>query len=187
MSARMVFTCDGCGKAADGIQGDYSHPEPPRRWVWFWGSSLRMTGPHACSETCWSKVGRSPDGKLYLPDSHERRERSDEMRKVRAMASAEPAVFEPLPPPVAVPSLVYFIQRGEDGPVKIGYSKNVRGRLSQLQGGMPERLRLLGVLDGGKTEEHRLHRYFAAHAISGEWFNPAPELLAFIQKNGRTP
>lgn len=185
MSARVTFTCDGCGATGDGIPGDYTHPDPPMGWIWFWGSPLKMTGPHACSEACWHKVGRSPEGKFYLPDSHERREERDETRKVRGMATAQPATFVPLPPPAAIPSLVYFIQRGVDGPVKIGHSKNVRGRLSSLQTGIPERLHLLGVLDGGKAEEQRLHRYFSAHCIQGEWFSPAPEVLAYIRAHGR--
>jgi hypothetical protein len=185
MACSVTFTCDACGAIGQGIPGDYTCPDPPRGWTWFWGSPLKMTGPHACSPTCWGKVSRSPDGKLYLPDSHERRDARDEELKMRAMARSELATFAPLPPPAALPSLVYFIQRGEDGPVKIGHSKNVRGRLSALQTGIPERLRVLGVLDGGKAEEQRLHRYFGAYCIQGEWFKPVPELLAYIRMHGR--
>lgn len=182
MSARTVFTCDACGVTGDGVVGDYAHPDPPVGWVWFWGSALRMTGPHACSEKCWREVQTSPDGRLYLPDSHERRAETP----ARRATDAELAPTTP-PAPRGPQAVVYFIQRGDDGPVKIGYSRNPKGRLVSLQTSIPERLCILGIVDGGKTEEMRLHRHFSAHCIHGEWFHPAPELLAYIREHGRQP
>lgn len=191
MSTRVTFTCDACGATGEGIPGEYTHPDPPTGWVWFWGSPLKMTGPHACSEKCWRTVGTSADGKLYLPDSHERRaERPARQAMVaveadlHAGARRERLALEAQRAERSR-ALVYFIQRGVDGPVKIGFSKAPKVRLASLQIGIPERLRILGVLDGGKPEEQRLHRYFSAHAIGGEWFRPAPEVLAYIRENGR--
>ena len=183
MSVLFTFLCDGCGKEGTGILGDYLAPDPPPGWTWFWGGPLRQSGPHACSEPCWQKVCRAPDGKLYLPDSHKRRA---EERKQASLARAEPSPW--MAPVVDIPArgpVVYFIQRGGDGPVKIGFSKNPKGRLSSLQTGIPERLHLLGIVDGGKAEEQRLHRYFAAYGIQGEWFKPAPDLMAYIQTHAR--
>jgi len=37
---------------------------------------------------------------------------------------------------------VYFIQRGEDGPIKIGWSNSVRTRLATLQTAHHERLHM---------------------------------------------
>lgn len=183
MTVLFMFLCDGCGKEGAGHAGGYLHPDPPAGWTWFWGGELRQGGPHACSEECWQKVCRSPDGKFYLPDSHKRRA---EDRKRHAMARAEPGLWKASEPPSPkVEPVVYFIQRGSEGPVKIGFSKNPKGRLSSLQTGIPERLHLLGVLPGGKEEEQRLHRYFAAYCIQGEWFKPAPDLLAYIRTRGR--
>jgi hypothetical protein len=83
------------------------------------------------------------------------------------------------------PSMVYFVQ-AESGPIKIGVSVKTLDRLSALQGGSHERLRLMAYIDGGTRElETALHRRFRAHRISGEWFSPAPELLDFIRAHAR--
>lgn len=75
---------------------------------------------------------------------------------------------------------VYFAQLGEAGPIKIGASGDVRARLVQLQTGAPFELRLLGVFPGGEESEGMFHRWFAYLRLRGEWFSPAPELLAVI-------
>jgi len=192
MACSVTFTCDACGATAQGIPGDYTHPDPPRGWVWFWGSELRMTGPHACSVVCWSMVDTSPDGKAYLPESHERRAlAAEEQQEARALVRANSKWLEELPPRLVRDTqgtgqrVVYFIQRGSDGPVKIGFSKNPKGRLASLQTGIPERLHMLATVPGGKEEEQRLHRRFGPHCIQGEWFHPAPELMAYIGEHGR--
>lgn len=78
---------------------------------------------------------------------------------------------------------VYFVQRGEDGPIKIGRSRNVVSRLSSLRGSCPDPLRLLGTLDEGSgVEESTIHARFDSARVRrrGEWFKPVPELLSFI-------
>jgi Meiotically up-regulated gene 113 len=76
---------------------------------------------------------------------------------------------------------VYFLQAGHDGPIKIGWSADVRSRMSMLQTGQPHELRLLLLLEGGdqKTEKV-MHRRFAASHLRGEWFRPSTDLLAFV-------
>lgn len=87
--------------------------------------------------------------------------------------------------PVAVPpelpdSWVYFIQAGNDGPIKIGYSKDPYTRFYNIQMGSPIEHTYLGNIPGDRTVEHALHHRFDAHRIRGEWFRPAPELLEYI-------
>jgi hypothetical protein len=72
---------------------------------------------------------------------------------------------------------IYFIQAGDDGPVKIGLARDVWKRLSNLQTGVPTRLRLLGIIDGSAQKEKLLHRQFAAHRLRGEWFSFHPSML----------
>lgn len=79
---------------------------------------------------------------------------------------------------------VYFIQRSNDGPIKIGKSKNPESRVNQLQLASVEPLRLLGVLS---DEEKRIHDLFLDHRISGEWFRPHQDILNFIAKNTTIP
>jgi len=74
----------------------------------------------------------------------------------------------------------YFIQAGEGGPIKIGIATNVRARLSGLQTGSHEALRLIGAIPGGADAERFLHQLFAAHHIRGEWFRPDETMLGFI-------
>jgi hypothetical protein len=75
--------------------------------------------------------------------------------------------------------IVYFIQAGARGPIKIGLTSDVRRRLFSLQTASPQPLRLLGGIPGGQGLERALHRELAAHHIKGEWFRPAPEVRRF--------
>jgi hypothetical protein len=79
---------------------------------------------------------------------------------------------------------VYFIQGIEGGPIKIGVARDPRDRLVSIQLMSPVRLQILGVIRGaGQPGEHRLHEQFAEHRLHGEWFQPAPELIHYIQEN----
>jgi hypothetical protein len=79
-------------------------------------------------------------------------------------------------------SWVYFLRSGETGPIKIGYTGTTpNARLSALQTGNPEPLRLIGAVPGTMADESRLHDRFSGARIQGEWFRPVPELLAFIE------
>lgn len=73
---------------------------------------------------------------------------------------------------------VYFIQSGDDGPVKIGVAIDPADRLATLQQGNPTPLRLLAVYRGFPFEERQLHEEFAGERLTGEWFRPAAGLLA---------
>lgn len=75
---------------------------------------------------------------------------------------------------------VYFIQAGDDGPIKIGKAKDVAVRLRALQTGSVVSLSLLHAIPPGGPTERAMHRRFERHRGRGEWFDPAPELLEFI-------
>lgn len=92
-------------------------------------------------------------------------------------------------------SKLYFIQAGDDGPIKIGHSANPRERLAMLQVGNPRELVLLAEIDysagnlGERTaayQEELFHRTFRIARIRGEWFEPHPTILWAIEclKNG---
>ena len=78
--------------------------------------------------------------------------------------------------------MIYFIQQGKAGPIKIGYtSKNdISQRIQSLQPASPETLILLGYIEGDKDKEALLHRFFHAHKLKGEWFEPSPMVLNYI-------
>ena len=86
------------------------------------------------------------------------------------------------------PRSVYFIQPVDGGPIKIGIAAHVLGRLSGLQTGSPVELRVLGVIPGVRQSyEAELHERFAATRRHGEWFEPTPELMAFIAVHAEVP
>lgn len=69
--------------------------------------------------------------------------------------------------------MIYFVQAGQRGPVKIGYveSPNMMDqRLRFLQTGNPEPLYVVTSLPGDLVRERELHAQFAEGRIRGEWF-----------------
>lgn len=69
--------------------------------------------------------------------------------------------------------VIYFLQQGEDGPVKIGFSRdsNLETRIRNLQCGNPTKLFLRGTIMGIERDEQALHRKYQAYRMQGEWFN----------------
>lgn len=77
---------------------------------------------------------------------------------------------------------VYFIE-AENGLIKIGVAASPKERMRTLRTMSPVSLRLVLVLPGlGAAGEADLHRRFAEHRSHGEWFRPAPELVAYIRE-----
>ena len=79
--------------------------------------------------------------------------------------------------------LLYFVQKGGAGPIKIGVSSDVDGRIRQLSTGSDERIRLLAAIEQTEeVNERALHAKFAGFRKNGEWFEPCGELLEFIDR-----
>lgn len=77
--------------------------------------------------------------------------------------------------------MVYFIQAGENGPIKIGKSVDPQKRLAQLQTSSERPLRILLTLVGDESRECAYHKLWAEHRIRGEWFDPAPEIVEYVR------
>ena len=81
---------------------------------------------------------------------------------------------------------VYFIQVVENGPIKIGKTRNIASRLISLQSGNHEKIVLLYSLHNTKPKirliERSLHDRFKRHKIRGEWFRANPEILDHIEQ-----
>lgn len=67
--------------------------------------------------------------------------------------------------------MIYFIQAGEDGPIKIGRSSNEVGRFGGLQTATYERLHLRATLDVPDEIEGYFHTILSGARIRGEWFD----------------
>lgn len=79
-------------------------------------------------------------------------------------------------------TLVYFIQGEQTKLIKIGQTaKNCPCQRLQkeLQPRSPDMLKVLGVIHAAKDGE--FHQKFSKDWHHGEWFNPSPELLDFIE------
>lgn len=77
----------------------------------------------------------------------------------------------------------YFIQADIGGPIKIGKTNDIRGRIETFQVGCPFRLVVLATApNSGETSERSLHKRFASQRVHGEWFEPHPALEELISK-----
>lgn len=77
--------------------------------------------------------------------------------------------------------MVYFAREMPDGPIKIGFATNVERRLNNLQIGNPREIKVVAAFPGTLATEDRVHRLFFNDHLRGEWFQPSPGLLQFIE------
>lgn len=76
---------------------------------------------------------------------------------------------------------VYFIRSEKTHAIKIGFTAGkIEDRLSALQTAHPYKLQVLAPSCGNREHEKALHARFASLRLEGEWFEPHPDLLAFI-------
>lgn len=79
---------------------------------------------------------------------------------------------------------IYAIQQGDAGPVKIGQTRCPWERLKTLQQGNPIELHGLAAWRTLPEIEKLLHEEYAQYRIRGEWFEPAPELIEDVTREG---
>ena len=76
---------------------------------------------------------------------------------------------------------VYFIQGQTTRLIKIGHTRgNTEHRITSMQTGSPDKLKILKVVEAEKGFEKTLHKKFASIRCHGEWFYPSRGLMAFI-------
>lgn len=128
---------------------------------------------------CLKRIQRVLD--LYHPDVQD--------AALEAISDASPFDKEPehshITSRTKPPQKIYFVQRGEAGPVKIGVSANPDSRIAALQKSYEEKLRVLAIILGDLAAERALHERFAEHRIKGEWFKPVPEILDFATASAK--
>ena len=72
---------------------------------------------------------------------------------------------------------VYFIRIGDDGPVKIGFAKDVESRRKALQVAHPSRMNVIRTIDGDMAAENWLHDRFLDEHLEGDWFRFHAEMV----------
>lgn len=84
--------------------------------------------------------------------------------------------------PPRSPGTIYFIRAGEF--VKIGFTRDLDGRLKGLQTSSPIKLELVRHYPGSIQAERRLHARFEALRAVGEWFRYEGDLRAYAGGRG---
>ena len=124
------------------------------------------TSPLPVCHSCGIKIAvvHWGDASLALGVQREIQEKRDQARASREAAYADQ-------------SLVYYVRIGEH--IKIGYSTNLKQRISQLR---LQPAALLATEPGGREREKERHRQFSADRIvsNREDFTLSPRLLAHI-------
>lgn len=77
--------------------------------------------------------------------------------------------------------MIYFIQEGDDGPIKIGKAGAVERRLKSLQTAHHKELSILQVISGGAERESKIKNDLVKFKIKGEWFQPVPEVFEYMR------
>jgi len=76
---------------------------------------------------------------------------------------------------------IYFVQAGESGPIKIGFSdQDVDGRIATMQTANAETLHLRALIRADISLETDLHSVLGEDRMQGEWFRPSARLLELI-------
>lgn len=94
--------------------------------------------------------------------------------------------FQPAPVDLTNDEIVYFVQCGKGGPVKIGTTGDGWGRIKDLSTAMPMRMHRVSIVLGGRSLEQHLHRRFRRLRLNGEWFRPEGALKALLRKLPRS-
>jgi hypothetical protein len=80
------------------------------------------------------------------------------------------------------PGVVYFIRAGQSKMVKIGWTRDLRVRLSGLQSGNEKPLRVMLAIVGDRQLEADLHLRFRRWRRIGEWFWLDDTIMDFIAR-----
>lgn len=81
-----------------------------------------------------------------------------------------------------ISGFVYFIQGESGGPIKIGYTTDIKQRLVKLQSGCVDILKVLLMVPGNMMYEQYLHGKFENYRLKGEWYKPDPKLFEYMDK-----
>ncbi|RKU11850.1 hypothetical protein C6502_07100 [Candidatus Poribacteria bacterium] len=78
--------------------------------------------------------------------------------------------------------MVYFIQAGANGPIKIGPSTVPQIHLDHLQQGNHKALKIVAEIPGEQNLEKKVRDDFKAFERGHKWFDATDEVLNYIEK-----
>jgi hypothetical protein len=98
---------------------------------------------------------------------------------------AEEDALKQLPQHRSKLPLVYFLKAGPF--VKIGFTAGPpQARIADLKTGCPYEIELIGTVPGPQKLESELHRRFAVHRASREWFHAHSDILQYVRERKST-
>jgi hypothetical protein len=105
-----------------------------------------------------------------------------EIEKIILQDCLAPEDIEVEPNIFSLCGYVYFMQKEDGGPIKIGYSANPNLRMPDIKSKSKANLKIIAVAKGCDRIEKLLHRRFASYRKHGEWFSSNPELIEIIRE-----
>jgi len=104
-------------------------------------------------------------------------------------ASSKPLPERRAPEPDDGLVWIYFVQAGEDGPVKIGSAVHLDRRLSTLQTASAIALSIIGAFRAPGAMEGTMQDLAAtlSERLRGEWFSGSASLVALAEHMDRSP
>ena len=76
--------------------------------------------------------------------------------------------------------MIYFVQAGSNGCIKIGFAIDPEERLRDLQTANHEELVLLKAISGDRGKEIEIQQILVAHRKHGEWFYPTADVFELM-------
>lgn len=88
--------------------------------------------------------------------------------------------LSPIDEPVASEVVTYFLQAGDDGPIKVGRTQwaTLHSRIATLQCGCPQHLHLRSLIIG--DWEAAWHAILGGRRLRGEWFALGEDLAPVV-------
>lgn len=146
-------------------------------------SHLSDASGHLMTQDQWRELKKAMD-ELYEVNSDYAIRKYNEGAVERRMAETRKYVAENQQKKPTKPGVVYFLSYERHG-IKIGYTRNLQGRLSQLRIASPFPLTLIGSIETDDPEglERYAHQFFEAYKINSEWFSiDEIEIFDFINR-----
>lgn len=124
----------------------------------------------------WSWPEGDPRWKIYHEKQKQQAEAEKKQKELKSKILKESGAWG------HISGHVYFIQGESGGPVKIGYTTDIKRRLKELQSGSIDILQILLVVPGNKVYEQYLHSKFENYRLKGEWYKPDPKIFEYMDK-----
>lgn len=156
------------------VRGLQKLPKPGGYHTWYWSASQlsrSSEGFYPRSVRLWHGVGEPAPTELA----------EIEARAHQLSLDLQDWLVKPARKVRSKRGFIYFIRAAEN--VKIGFSRDTKRRMAELQTFFPFPLEMLGSIPGSTLTERQMHHRFRSLRVNGEWFRHSSEIDGFLEKN----